>query len=252
MVYIRTSSNMGVVEWLDDTWDIPDNTVKYIQSQSSECKSYTDEKISSLGVIPQIVYVPNEASMPNPPVEGVLYLIGNEVLKQIIQLKAGWNYVSFYLDGFEGEEGLSLLQEQLVGVSSHLKTQNSFCQYDENVGWYGSLTTLTLSKPIQINADVESTLEVPGNIGKPENYPITLVVGVTYIPCLYSSEKKLNEILINYTPTVGDYIKDTYTGNIIANYTSSGWDNNASITPGKSYSYYNASSEPKTLIFPKL
>ena len=28
--------------------------------------------------IPQIVYVPNEDSMPNPPVEGVLYLIGNE------------------------------------------------------------------------------------------------------------------------------------------------------------------------------
>lgn len=78
MVYIRTSSNMGVVEWLDDTWDIPDNTVKYIQSQTSECKSYTDDKISSLGVIPQIVYVPNEYSMPSPPVEGVLYLIGDE------------------------------------------------------------------------------------------------------------------------------------------------------------------------------
>ena len=28
--------------------------------------------------IPQIVYIPNEDSMPNPPVEGVLYLIGNE------------------------------------------------------------------------------------------------------------------------------------------------------------------------------
>ena len=78
MVYVRTSSNMGVVEWLDDTWDIPDNTVKYIQSQTSECKSHTDDKISSLGVIPQIVYIPNEASMPNPPVEGVLYLIGDE------------------------------------------------------------------------------------------------------------------------------------------------------------------------------
>lgn len=78
MVYIRTSSDSGVVEWLDDTWDIPDNTVKYIQSQTSECKSHTDDKISSLGVIPQIVYVPNESSMPNPPVEGVLYLIGDE------------------------------------------------------------------------------------------------------------------------------------------------------------------------------
>ena len=78
MVYTRRSSDSGVVEWLDDTWDIPDNTVKYIQSQTSECKSYTDDKISSLGIIPQIVYVPNEALMPDPPVEGVLYLIGNE------------------------------------------------------------------------------------------------------------------------------------------------------------------------------
>lgn len=29
-------------------------------------------------IIPQIIYIPNEALMPNPPIEGVLYLIGEE------------------------------------------------------------------------------------------------------------------------------------------------------------------------------
>ena len=43
-------------------------------------KTINGEPILGSGniVIPKIVYVPNEASMPNPPVEGVLYLIGEE------------------------------------------------------------------------------------------------------------------------------------------------------------------------------
>ena len=43
-------------------------------------KTINGESLLSSGniTIPQIVYVPNEDSMPNPPVEGVLYLIGDE------------------------------------------------------------------------------------------------------------------------------------------------------------------------------
>ena len=56
------------------------NKKQDILISGTNIKTINGESLLSSGniTIPQIVYVPNEASMPNPPVEGVLYLIGNE------------------------------------------------------------------------------------------------------------------------------------------------------------------------------
>lgn len=253
MVYTRRSSDSGVVEWLDDTWDIPDNTVKYIQSKTSECKSYTDDKISSLGVIPQIVYVSNEALMPAKPIEGVLYLVGSEELKQILHLQAGINYVSFYVDSVEGESGMALLEEKLGNNGLHIKNSDAFAQKTE-IGWAGSLNSITLDQFYFIEVTESQTIELSGNLINPEDYVIQLTTNYTWIPYPYAIERNISDIIVSFTPNVGDYISlMTAEGStVIATYTETGWDNDAIMVPGKAYTYYNSTPDTQTLIYPKL
>ena len=205
--------------------------------------------------IPQIVYVPNESSMPNPPVEGVLYLIGNEVLKQVIQLKSGWNYVSFYLDGAEGESGIESLKQQLGNNGIQIKNYNSATTQFEDEGqfeWRGSLEAISLEQPYAIKVNEDQTIEFSGNIINPENYIITITTKLNWVPYMYNTQRTLSDVLVNFTPVVGDYIKTFEDTTVLSTYTESGWDTDIILVPGEAYVYYNNSSETKTLIFPKL
>lgn len=217
-------------------------------------KTLNGESILGSGniVIPQIVYIPNESSMPNPPVEGVLYLIGDEELKQIIQLKAGWNYVSFYMDEIEGADGLIKLQEKLGSNGLIIKDYSSYIEYSASYGsWFGSMESVSMSSPLSIKVAQDQTIEIGGNLVIPENYSLTIYKSANWIPYLYSTTKTISDILVNFTPVVGDYVK-TFEDVVLCTYTDSGWDNNITLIPGEAYIYYSNSLEPKMLTFPKL
>lgn len=70
--------------------------------------------------IPQIVYVPNESSMPNPIVEGVLYLIGDEK-----------SLISFTIEGtsYQAEEGMTWEE----WVNSEYNVSNAYIHNNDYV-----------------------------------------------------------------------------------------------------------------------
>ena len=104
------------------------------------------------------------------------------LITQTINLTGTYNWVSFYLDTLEGENGLKLLQQSLGNNATKISTStnadgehNLISTYNQSTGtWDGNLTSINLKSSYQITCTNPTTIEFDGYAVDYENYKITL------------------------------------------------------------------------------
>lgn len=175
-------------------------------------------------------------------------------VKQSINLVAGTNWISFYVDttlkelySALGTNGISIETTSAGGMSE----ADLINTYDSSTNsWSGNISELDFSKTYKIQVSEAATIEVSGELLNPKDITITLNPGYNWIGYPSNVSISVNEALDGLTPQINDQITGkegfaTYFGENI------GWVGSLNmLEPGKGYQYYNSSSETKTFTFP--
>ena len=164
--------------------------------------------------------------------------------EQTVELIAGWNWWSTYLD-----ISLEDLEEALDGHGTDINAQNGSTSYLEGYGWEGDPITIDPIRMYKIRTDEAFELVLNGIAIDPADHTVTLKPGrTTWIGFPESESMTLSQAFANHTPTKGDVVKGatgsaTWIGNI--------WTGTLKkLEPGKGYAYKSKADTQKTFTFP--
>ena len=182
-----------------------------------------------------------------------------ELYTQVINILKNWNWISFYLDTMEGENGLKLLQEALGSNCTVIKTNttpdtssttsNLTTTYDTSTGtWTGNLTNIDLRYCYKINALEPMTIEFTGNLVNPENYVIEITDFNKYHWIGYPTDKEqsLYDAFKDFA-CEGDWIKAR--NSFAEYYQNEWWGTLELLEPSQGYQYLSGTETPRTIIF---
>ncbi|MBQ4549106.1 MAG: T9SS type A sorting domain-containing protein [Bacteroidales bacterium] len=172
--------------------------------------------------------------------------------EQTFELIAGWNWVSSYITEFDGEDGLTMLQDSLYTNGIQIKNDNYTSNYRNN-GWSGRLTSVSVKEMYKVNMSGEANFKFKGSFVNYDECEIVLRPGWNYIGYPVNVETNLADALVILSAD-GEPIEDN-TNDILKSQQGtainigSGWfiDNAFNLVPGKGYMYYNSSDEVKVL-----
>ena len=176
--------------------------------------------------------------------DGVYSVVEQTIFTQTIQLNAGWNWFSSYV-----ETDLESLQAALGTSGVKIKDDNLYtdyyAEYDE---WYGSLNSYSYNKMYMIKATEDIEISISGNLINTNDIEITLVPGWNWISYPNSESVDINIALQNLDSQEGDKIKsDSPYADYYEGY---GWYGSLNILePGVGYMYYNSSNLTKTFTY---
>ena len=164
---------------------------------------------------------------------------------QVLELVAGWNWVSTYID-VEGNDVFNQLKAGLGTSGLQITSQGKGGSTYRNGRWIGNVTIQNESG-YKIKTSVPVTVEIGGSIVNPESCPITITEGWNWIGYPVTEAQTVGTALAGFTPTNGDQIK---TPGSAATYRNGNWlPSTFTLAPGKSYAYKSNSTQTKTLIF---
>ena len=174
-------------------------------------------------------------------------LVANFNCVQNRNLKSGWSWFSSYIE-IEGEEGLEMMEDALGENGLQIKNQTAFVS-NSSVGWYGSLTSVSVESMYMIETSAAHELTLSGDKVNPENHPITIGNNWKWISYLLSENIDVEEALSTINPSHGDYIKSHTL--FSQYYDGIGWLGALNtMNPGEGYMYQNTSGTTKTLVYP--
>jgi len=169
------------------------------------------------------------------------------IITQTTTLASGWNWWSTYI-GQNYIDGLSLLEESLDGKGAVIESQSGSVEYSSSTGWTGSLQAISneSSYLIQVTEDCTSTINGPEL--QPENHPITLNPGWTWIGYPVNQSQTICTALGNYAPAVNDVLKGQ--GDYAVYLPDIGWfPPTFTLNPGTGYMYYSMQEGAQTLVY---
>ena len=166
---------------------------------------------------------------------------------QTIDLVAGWNWVSTYIDMNE-VDGLRMLEESLGDYGVSIATFDDAADYFGDGLWFGLEDYMwTNGEMIMVQVTEDCTVTLQGPVVDPTTVEVTLNPGWNYIGFPFTTEMAIADALSpDFEPEFGDGIasKDglvEYMGD---------WDGSfETLVPGQGYMYYNASDVVNTLTF---
>ena len=228
MYYNNTSHTKSLV-FSEDTNYVFETKID-AQSKLEESKDYTDNRISE---------------------------IKERVVYQTIELQAGWNWVSFYIN-----VELVDLQKALGSNGIQIKDDYGFTnQIGGNWTTGGGLSTIKPYKMYMIKVEESCSITLEGKKLDP-NKVILLIEGndgssddssihASYISYPLSVATELDKALINLKVVSGDVIKSRDSeSEYIDGY---GWDGDLTLLePGKGYKYISNSTESFNFTYPPL
>ena len=160
------------------------------------------------------------------------------VPKQTAEVKDGWNWFSYYVEG----DVLDQLQNSLGAAGVQIKSRTAFTQYS-NGNWNGDLVSTTPAESYKINVDANAVINVTGNIVNPSECPIMLNNGGTgngawnWIGYPLAQETSVATAFAGVVKN-GDEVK-TRTG--FAEYVNGQWWGSLmTLKPGVGYMYFRA------------
>ena len=169
-----------------------------------------------------------------------------ETVTQTIELTAGWNWISSYVDMNE-VDGLAMLEEALGDYGVTIATSDDIAEYLGDGFWLGlEGYQWANSEMIMVEVSEDCTVSLGGSVVDPSTISITINPGWNWIGFPFDSEMSLEEALAVFEPEFGDGIA-SYEG--ITEYIGVWTGDFETLVPGQGYLYYSASDEPKTLIF---
>ena len=185
-------------------------------------------------------------------VTGSRSLVANFELNNITQttnFNNGWNWWSGYVE--LDENSLEQLQEGLGSNGLTIKSQNDgYASYLEGFGWYGSLNSINNQSTYQVKTNTACTMEMTGSAANPEDHPITLNSGWTWVGYPVNLSMSVAEALSGITPQNGDMLKSQNDG--FASYLDGfGWYGSLSIlNPGMGLMFKSNNSSAVTFVYP--
>ena len=169
------------------------------------------------------------------------------IVTQTTTLTSGWNWWSTYA-GQNYIDGLSLLEESLGGNGSVIKSQDAFVEYSSTTGWVGTLQSINNESSYKILVAEDCTSEINGSQLLPENHPITLSPGWTWIGYPMEQPQTISNALGNHEPVVNDILKGQ--GGYAVYLPDIGWlPTDFTLNPGTGYLYYSMQEETQTFVY---
>ena len=217
---------------------------------ASEGKIQSQVRINS---VEQIDFVDGSV---NGSFEELAHFEATNTLRQEILLSEGWNWLSLNLEADDGSEtGEVMIPTVTAEVNSNdigvFRTQNSFAQYNESVGWLGSMGSVQLGNMYQIKINNNDTLiydGVPVDLSNPI-YNIDIVEGWNWIGYLGQRPLDINTALSSLSSIPGDLIKSQMNFSVFAS-ESLGWLGTLNFF-NEGEGYMLKSTLDQTLIYPE-
>ena len=175
---------------------------------------------------------------------GTYSVVEQTIFTQTTQLNAGWNWFSYYVD-----TDLAALETALGENGVEIKSKaDGFRRYDETIGWYGKLNSITSEQMYQVNTNEACSVVLEGELL--DNITITLHHGWNYIGYPIGQSTSLQEALDNLTPSTNDQIKSKASGNASYDTDLQMWYGGLkTLVPGEGYMYYNSSENDVTFTY---
>jgi len=179
----------------------------------------------------------------------MLWVPTNEVEQQV-QLTAGWNNISFYVQPKVGKGSLA----NVFGNSAVTLVADAAERESELIDgvWTGTtpVDSIVGGQWYQVFASDNTVVSVVGDKINPTQYPYTIKPGMNYLGVPTYKTWSIEEAFASINPSQNDVVSD---GRSTATYSVKGWETSNGLTtiqPGVGYSYRSAASETKTLTFP--
>ena len=237
------TSNLAVI--------VDDNTGSW--SSSMACRVFNAQGSQAIRV-----YSDGTNYDPYSPSEynGTRYSVKNQIIlgittsvAQTIELSAGWNWISTYIDMNE-VDGLTMLEQALGDNAEMIKSKTLVDEFDGEEWYRDDDMALTNEEMFMIYAVNACTVSLEGLVANPAEHQIAINPGWNWIGYPCAEEVAINVALSGFEPEDGDAIK-CY--NNIAEADGGEWyadgEEMETLKPGQGYMYYSNSTQPKTLIF---
>ena len=171
-----------------------------------------------------------------------IYSVVRAIFTQTIQLNAGWNWFSSYV-----ETDLESLQNALGENGVMIKNHHHGYTENEDGEWWGTLDTFDSEQMYLIKINEDQQLIIEGEMINPSEHPISINQGWNAIAYMLNTSMSLKDALASINPIEGDYIKGR-TG--YAEFDGEEWFGNLStMIPGEGYMFKNSSDEVRTLTY---
>jgi hypothetical protein len=170
---------------------------------------------------------------------------------QTVELSAGWNWFSTYIEADDPIEMLQAVEASLGENGVAIKSSDIYTENDAEWGWFGDLDDvgMTNEQMYKILVSGPCTLNLQGTPANPEDHPITIVHGWNWIGFPNAVAISLDDAFAGFAQE-GDLIRNS-DGETPYDPEWGGWFGDfENLVPGQGYMYYSASSTPRTLIFP--
>ena len=169
--------------------------------------------------------------------------------QQTIELSAGWNWVSLYVEFEDAEQALQAFEAALGEHGLKISSVDDFTTYaDGEWGAMGDLEEMTndLMYMVLVDEDIVVTLEgMPSN---PSNYSITINPGWTWIGFPSPVAIAVEVAFADFEAEEGDKIMGVDGYSIYGDGEWNAMGDLEELTPGSGYMYFSNSTQPKTLV----
>ena len=165
---------------------------------------------------------------------------------QTIELSAGYNWISTYIEVEDPEAMIATLEEGLGENGVSIESMEGMLEY---IGmWFGDEFGMTNETMYIVEVSEDCSVELTGAPADPAVHPITIEPeGWNWIGYPVSEEMEVNDALSGFEAEMGDMIESDKDG--IVEYVGTWYGDFDTMVPGQGYQYYSASGEVRTLIF---
>lgn len=167
-------------------------------------------------------------------------IIHPEGVYQTIPVKKGWNWVSLNVTNADMsvKKVLANLEPSEGDVIKTLSATNSYSQYSKNLGWVGTLDTLSIYKSYMVYSSKSDSIRLLGQLNE-QKVDMQLTKGWNWTGYPMAINMELSTYLKNYKPADGSQIVSQEE---FAQYNAStdSWSGSLKyLRPGKGYKFYS-------------
>ena len=165
---------------------------------------------------------------------------------QVLELSAGYNWISTYIEVEDPEAMIATLEEGLGENGVSIESMEGMLEY---IGmWFGDEFGMTNETMYIVEVSEDCSVELTGAPADPAVHPITIEPeGWNWIGYPVSEEMEVNDALSGFEAEMGDMIESDKDG--IVEYVGTWYGDFETMVPGQGYQYYSASGEERTLVF---
>lgn len=168
-----------------------------------------------------------------------------------IDLQAGWNWISVNLNSVNNNSISTFLKKANANPADLIKSKTHFDQFNEGLGWLGSLSNNGGVKPgemYMLKITNAQNFIYRGSKIKPSTTPITISGGWNWLGYVPDLNYSLQESFNSFNPSSGDIIKSQNSFAVFD--TRLGWIGTLKfLSQNRGYLYFSAKSG--VLIFPE-